>query len=94
MTVINRSVDAQRRTVEVWCEVTKPPASIRAGMFGTVSIQTGQVENAVLIPKPALQLEEGTDRGTVFVVDAKRIPTNGRSQWVKCLGIASGSLPA
>ena len=73
VTVINRSVDPQRRTVEVWCEVARPPSSIRAGMFGTVSIQTGQVENAVLIPKPALQLEEGTDRGTVFVVDAKRI---------------------
>lgn len=97
VTVVNRSVDSQRRTVEVWCEVARPPASIRAGMFGTVYIQTGQVQNAVLVPKAALQLEEGTDRGTVFVVDAKRIAHKQEVTVGEVLGdrvrIASGIKP-
>lgn len=73
ITVVNRAVDMQRRTVEVWCEIVRPPVWVRAGTFGTVSIQTGQVQNAVLVPKSALQLEEGSNQGAVFVVDAKRI---------------------
>ncbi len=73
ITVVNRAVDPQRRTVEVWCEIVRPPAWVRAGTFGTVAIQTGQLQNAVLIPKVALQREEGTDHGTVFVVDKNKI---------------------
>jgi len=73
VTVVNRAVDLQRRTVEVWCEIAKPPEWVRAGAFGTVTIQTGAAKNAVVIPRPALQQEEGTNQGTVFVVDAKRI---------------------
>lgn len=73
VTVVNRAVDLQRRTVEVWCEVRQPPAWVRVGMFGTATIFTGQVQNAVLVPKAALLREEGTTDGTVFVVDDKKI---------------------
>ena len=30
ITVVSRAVDAQRRTVEVWCEIVRPPAWVRA----------------------------------------------------------------
>jgi RND family efflux transporter MFP subunit len=73
ITVVNRAVDPQRRTVEVWCEIVRPPVWVRAGTFGTVSIRTGEVHSAVMVPKASLQLEEGSDQGTVFVVDPKHI---------------------
>lgn len=69
----NRAVDAQRRTVEVWCEIANPPASLRAGAFGEVLIQTGQIQNTVAVPIAALQLDEGTRKGIVMVVDENRI---------------------
>lgn len=88
ITVVNRAVDLQRRTVEVWCEVSKPPDWVRAGMFGTVSIQAGVVSGAVLIPKAAVQQEEGTNQGTAFVVDGKHVAHKREVQ----LGAAQGDL--
>ena len=73
VSVINRAVDAQRRTVEVWCEIARPPASLRAGTFGSVSFQTGRLQNTVLVPVGSLQLEEGTRKGVVKVVDAQHV---------------------
>jgi cobalt-zinc-cadmium efflux system membrane fusion protein len=74
VTVVNRAVDMARRTVEVWCEVPRPPVWVRAGMFGTATIYTGEVRNAVLVPQTALVQEEaGTMNGTVFVIDGKKI---------------------
>ncbi|MEZ5355045.1 MAG: efflux RND transporter periplasmic adaptor subunit [Bryobacteraceae bacterium] len=73
VSVVNRAVDPQRRTVEVWCEIARPPASLRAGAFGSVAFQTGRLQHAVLVPVAALQLREGTNRGTALVVDARRI---------------------
>ena len=69
VSVISRAVDVQRRTVEIWCEIARPPSSLRAGAFGDVAFQTGQLRNTVLVPASALQLEEGTRKGTVLVVD-------------------------
>ena len=73
MSVVNRAVDSQRRTVEVWCEIGTPPASLRAGAFGSVGFQTGRLQDTVLVPITALQLEEGTRKGHVMVVDTQRI---------------------
>ena len=71
--VISRAVDTQRRTVEVWCEITRPPASLRAGAFGSVVFETGRLAATVLVPVGALQLEEGTHKGTVLVVDGAQV---------------------
>jgi multidrug efflux pump subunit AcrA (membrane-fusion protein) len=73
ITVVSRAVDPARRTVEVWCEIPKPSMALRAGMFGTVRIQTGSIANAVIVPEPAVQFQEGTRNGVVFVVDEKHI---------------------
>ena len=71
--VISRAVDAQRRTVEVWCEITGPPSSLRAGAFGSVAFETGRLAATVLVPVGALQLEEGTHKGIVLVVDGAQV---------------------
>ena len=71
--VISRAVDAQRRTVEVWCEITGPPAALRAGAFGSVAFETGRLTATVLVPVSAVQLEEGTHKGIVLVVDSAQV---------------------
>ena len=73
VTVINRAVDQQRRTVEVWCEIARPPQTLRSGTFGSVAFQTGRTRDMVLVPISALQLQEGTNKGIVMVVDGKKI---------------------
>lgn len=73
VSVINRAVDQLRRTVEVWCEIARVAASLRAGAFGSVTFQVGQLQETVLVPVTALQLEEGTRKGFVLVVDSKNI---------------------
>jgi HlyD family secretion protein len=70
VSVINRSVDALRRTVEVWCEIAKPPSFLRAGAFGSVAFETGRLQETVVVPVTALQLEEGTRKGIVLIVDS------------------------
>ena len=71
--VVNKAVDAARRTVEVWCEIPNPGRQIRAGVFGNVSIVTGVIAKAVVAPVSAVQFAEGTRQGTVMVVDGKRM---------------------
>lgn len=73
VSVINRAVDAQRRTVEVWCEISRPPAALRAGAFGNVVVGTNTLRDTVVVPITALQLEEGTRKGVVLVVDAQQV---------------------
>ena len=73
VSVINRAVDTQRRTVEVWCEIARPSSTLRAGAFGSVAFQTGSLRNTVMVPVGALQLEEGTRKGIVLVVDDKNL---------------------
>lgn len=73
ISVVNRAVDAQRRTVEVWCEIARPPQSLRAGSFGSVTIKTGGAHDALMVPIAALMLDEGTNKGHVMVMDEKSI---------------------
>ena len=73
VTVVNRSVDPQRRTVEVWCEISRPAQSLRSGSFGSVSFQTSGARTALLVPVAGLFLEEGSNKGHVMVLDDKSI---------------------
>ncbi len=73
ISVVNRAVDPQRRTVEVWCEIARPPQSLRAGSFGSVTIKTGDAHDALMVPVAALMLDEGTNKGHVMVMDEKSI---------------------
>ena len=72
VTVINRAVDAARRTVEVWCEIANANRRLRGNMFGDVHIITGAAQG-VIVPLAAVQLTEGTTGGIVMAVDDKKI---------------------
>jgi HlyD family secretion protein len=72
VTVVNKAVDPARRTVEVWCEMPNPGFRLRAATFGAVRVVTGKVPDAVVVPVAAVQFEEGTQKGFVYVVDAKQ----------------------
>jgi multidrug efflux pump subunit AcrA (membrane-fusion protein) len=73
VSVVNKAVDPARRTVEVWCEIPNPSHTLRAGAFGEVRITTATEPQAVTVPLAAVQFQEGTRKGTVLVVDEKRI---------------------
>jgi multidrug efflux pump subunit AcrA (membrane-fusion protein) len=73
ITVINRAVDPQRRTVEIWCEIRKPPAVLRSSEFGQVTITTGEEKQALVIALSAAERREGTDSAIVTVIDAEMV---------------------
>jgi multidrug efflux pump subunit AcrA (membrane-fusion protein) len=70
VTVINKAVDPNRRTVEVWCEIANGVKKLRANVFGNVEIFTG-TSSGVVVPQAAVQLAEGSRSGSVMVVDDK-----------------------
>lgn len=72
ISVINQAVDLARRTVEVWCEIPNLDHELKSGFFGSVSIAVGNVD-AVVIPLSAIEFQEGTDHGKVYVVDSQSI---------------------
>jgi multidrug efflux pump subunit AcrA (membrane-fusion protein) len=73
VTVVNRAIDPQRRTVEVWCELSKPPSSLRVSDFGRVMVVVATDKDAWVVPLTAIERKEGTDSGTVTVVDSKNV---------------------
>lgn len=68
VTVVNRSADPARRTIEIWCEIAKPPATLHPGVFGDVAIVTERTKG-VTVPREAVQFNEGTHTGWVMVVE-------------------------
>jgi RND family efflux transporter MFP subunit len=68
VTVVNRSADPARRTVEIWCEIARPPATLHPGVFGDVAIVTGR-QKGVTVPREAVQFNEGTRTGWVMIVE-------------------------
>lgn len=61
----NDLVDPKTRTVPVLFEVGNPRSLLKAGMFATVAVATGRVEDALAVPEEALFEDEG--RHFVFV---------------------------
>jgi RND family efflux transporter MFP subunit len=68
VTVVNRSADPARRTVEIWCEIAHPPATLHPGVFGDVAVVTGR-QKGVTVPREAVQFNEGTRTGWVMIVE-------------------------
>ncbi len=73
ITVLNRAVDLQRRTVEGWCEIPNKDDELRGGASGTVSVVCGTDVASLVIPQTAVLLKEGTKTGAVLVVDDKHV---------------------
>jgi len=68
VSVVNSSIDLQRRTVEVWCEIANTGDALRAGVFGSVAVRTSIETGVRVVPEAAVQFEEGRSNGVVFVV--------------------------
>ena len=51
---VNRQVSAGTGTIQVTAEFPNPDAILRPGGFGQVRIQTGEQQNALLVPQPAV----------------------------------------
>ena len=73
LTVINRAIDPQRRSVEVWCALGKPPSTLRVSDYGHVSITVSTIKEALVIPLAAVLRNEGKETGTVTVIDANNV---------------------
>ena len=73
ISVINQAVDPARRTVEVWCQIPNRGGALKSGFFGSVSIEVGTAAHAVVVPLSAIEFQEGTDHGKVYVVDGQHI---------------------
>ena len=80
ITMINQAVDAARRTVEVWCEIPNKDAALRDGVFGHLAIVTGTRPKRVVVPKAAVQLEEGSTTGIVMVVEDRKDDGKGEKK--------------
>lgn len=73
ITVVSAAVDPSRRTVESWCEISPPFEGLKAGLFGAVQVETGSIPEALTVPAGAVDLQEGTNHGTVLVVEKESI---------------------
>jgi HlyD family secretion protein len=73
ISVISPAVDKAARTVEVWAEIDNGSRALRAGGYGTLSIAARKVAGAVVVPRAAVVIEEGSAEGVAFVVDEKNI---------------------
>lgn len=73
ITVINAAVDLARRTVETWCEISPPFDGLKAGLFGTLEVQTALIRDALTVPASAVEFQEGTNHGSIVVVDGNDI---------------------
>jgi RND family efflux transporter MFP subunit len=98
ITMVNQSVDAARRTVEIWAELPNREGALRDGVFGHLTIVTEHRPRRVLIPRTAVLLEAGTLAGTVMVVDDHKIAhkravqtlTGGGDRVAVASGLAAG----
>jgi multidrug efflux pump subunit AcrA (membrane-fusion protein) len=54
VTVISPAVDPNTTTVEVWVEAPNPGEKLKLGVTARISINAGEVQNAVLVPVAAL----------------------------------------
>jgi cobalt-zinc-cadmium efflux system membrane fusion protein len=62
---ISPEVDARTRTIRVRAEVANPAGLLRANLYGTGSIQIGEVHEMLMVPRVAVQSHE--DHPVVFV---------------------------
>jgi multidrug efflux pump subunit AcrA (membrane-fusion protein) len=72
VSVVNRTVDPIRRTVEVWCEISGHPGTARVGSYGQTTFLLG-VETGLTVPRSAVQFMEGSSNGIAMVVDSGEI---------------------
>lgn len=88
--VVSADVDPSRRTVEVWCDLPNEDGRLHPGAFGRLRIETQVLPERVVVPVATVELEEGSRRGTVLVVDEGGI---ARRRSVSCGESFDGLVP-
>jgi HlyD family secretion protein len=73
VSVVSQAVDPARRTVEVWCEIPNANRSLRAGLFGSLTVSVGTARRAIVVPESAVQFTQGSTKGMALVVDEKNV---------------------
>ena len=70
---INPYIDLEKRTAKVGIKVNNPSGRIKPGMYGSVRIQGDIVNDAVIVPRPALVMRD--NRPVIFLAQ------NGLAKW-------------
>jgi len=73
MVIADRAVDVKTGTLSVIAELANPEGLLRPGQFGRVRAAAEVVENAILVPKRAVQETQGSK--SVLVVGADNVVT-------------------
>jgi HlyD family secretion protein len=72
--LVGSAADPQSRAVELWITLPNPDGRLRPNSAARVSVNSGNVPSAVVVPTPAVTLDAtNANSGTVMVVDAKSI---------------------
>ncbi|MCU1246275.1 MAG: hypothetical protein JWN02_2185 [Acidobacteria bacterium] len=74
VSLVGRSADPQSRTVELWITLPNTDGRLRPNSAARVTVASGGVPNAVVVPTAAVTLDATTAQsGTVMVVDAQSV---------------------
>lgn len=72
--LVGNAADPQSRAVELWITLPNPDGRLRGNSAARVSVASGNVPNAVIVPTSAVTLDAtNANSGTVMVVDAKSV---------------------
>jgi HlyD family secretion protein len=69
VTLVSPALDPGSTTIEVWVEASKPNSAIKPGMTVTISMTARTVNDAIVVPAPALQ-KNAEDMQYVLVAGA------------------------
>jgi HlyD family secretion protein len=74
VSLVGRAADPQSRAVELWITLPNPDGRLRPNSAARVTVNSGGVANAVVVPTAAVTLDAtNANAGTVMVVDDKSI---------------------
>jgi len=74
VSLVGSAADPQSRAVELWITLANPDGRLRPNSAARVTVNSGSVANAVVVPTSAVTLDAtNANSGTVMVVDGKSI---------------------
>jgi HlyD family secretion protein len=74
VSLVGSAADPQSRAVELWIALPNPDGRLRPNSAARVTINSGSVANAIIVPTSAVTLDAtNANSGTVMVVDAQSI---------------------
>lgn len=72
--LVGRAADPQSRAVELWIALPNPNGTLRSNSAARVTINSGSVPNAIIVPTSAVTLDAtNANSGTVMIVDDKSV---------------------